>query len=69
MNWPMVLNDVGCTLSFLLTPQRAARLEGLDRDHGAELVLFDHDVPPLEGLKACLEKGGGAETALAANGS
>ena len=57
------IEDVGCSIVFA-DPQRAARLEGLDRNHGAELVLFDHDVPPLEGLKACLEKGGSAETAL-----
>jgi len=57
------IEDVGCSLVFA-DQQRAARLQGMDRDHGAELVLFEHDVLPLEGLKACLEKGGGAETAL-----
>ncbi len=42
----------------LADAQRAARLQGEDIG-GAELILFDHDVAPLEGLKALLAKGGG----------
>ena len=57
------IEDVSCSIVFA-DKQRAARLAESGRDHGAEVVLFDHDVPPLEGLKACLAKGGDAETAL-----
>lgn len=49
----------------LADAQRAARLQGEDIG-GAELILFDHDVAPLEGLKALLAKGGGTETELPA---
>jgi long-chain acyl-CoA synthetase len=47
----------------LADSQRAARLEGEDIGK-AEMLLFEHDVPPLEGLKSLLEKGGGADSAL-----
>ena len=57
------IEDVGCSIVFA-DPQRAARLQGLDRDFGAELLVFEHDQPPLEGLKVLTEKGGGAETPL-----
>jgi long-chain acyl-CoA synthetase len=53
---------VGCKF-VLADKQRAARLEGEDIG-GAALVLFEHDCPPLEGLKALTANGGGAETAL-----
>lgn len=55
--------DVGCTM-VVADSQRAERISGSSRDHGAELVIFDHDVPPLEGLKNLLAKGGSAETPL-----
>ena len=41
---------------------RAKRLDGLD--HGAEIVLFDHDCAPAQGLAALTAKGGGADTPL-----
>lgn len=57
------IEDVGCTIVFV-DGQRGKRLEGLGRDHGAELVYFEHDLMPLEGLKACNANGGDASTAL-----
>ncbi len=47
----------------LADAQRAARLQGEDIG-SAELILFEHDCAPLEGLKALLGKGGGAESEL-----
>ena len=47
----------------LADAQRAARLQGEDIG-SAELILFEHDCPPLEGLKALLGKGGGAKSEL-----
>ncbi|MFN3747385.1 MAG: class I adenylate-forming enzyme family protein [Sphingorhabdus sp.] len=47
----------------LADAQRAARLQGEDIG-SAELILFEHDCPPMEGLKALLGKGGGAESKL-----
>ena len=41
---------------------RARRLEGLD--HGAKIVLFEHDCVPAQGLAALTAKGGGADTPL-----
>ncbi|ASK88331.1 class I adenylate-forming enzyme family protein [Sphingorhabdus sp. SMR4y] len=57
------IEDVGCSYVFA-DYQRAQRLVESRRDHGAELLIFEHDKPPLEGLKIVLEKGGGAETPL-----
>lgn len=57
------IEDVGCSYVFA-DYQRAQRLVESRRDHGAELLIFEHDKPPLEGLKIMLEKGGGAETPL-----
>ena len=57
------IEDVSCSIVFA-DGQRGARLRELDRDFGAELIIFEHDVLPMEGLKACLEKGGSAETPL-----
>ena len=53
---------VGCRY-VLADAQRAARLE--DHDIGdAQLLVFDHDCGPLEGMSALIAKGGGAETPL-----
>ena len=57
------IEDVSCSIVFA-DSQRAARLTELGRDHGAEVILFAHDVLPLDGLKACLTKGGDAQTPL-----
>ncbi|WP_417618302.1 class I adenylate-forming enzyme family protein [Parasphingorhabdus sp.] len=57
------IEDVGCSYVFA-DYQRAQRLVESKRDHGAELLVFEHDKLPLEGLKVMLEKGGGAETPL-----
>ncbi|ATW02431.1 class I adenylate-forming enzyme family protein [Sphingorhabdus sp. YGSMI21] len=57
------IEDVGCSYVFA-DYQRAQRLVDSKRDHGAELLIFEHDKMPLEGLKIMLEKGGGAETPL-----
>lgn len=57
------IEDVSCSLVFA-DPQRAARLTELDRDTGAELLIFEHDKMPLDGLKVMLAKGGSAETAM-----
>ncbi|MEH6701679.1 class I adenylate-forming enzyme family protein [Parasphingorhabdus sp.] len=57
------IEDVGCSFVFA-DDQRAKRLVESKRDHGAELLIFEHDKLPLEGLKVMLEKGGGAETPL-----
>jgi len=57
------IEDVGCTFVFA-DYQRAQRLVESKRDHGAELLIFEHDKLPLEGLKVMLEKGGGGETPL-----
>jgi hypothetical protein len=55
---------VGCR--YVLTDaQRAARLEGEDIG-GAELLMFEHDKLPLEGLSVLIEKGGDANTELSA---
>ena len=53
---------VGCKY-VLADAQRAARLQGEDIGD-AELLIFDHDCVPLEGLKVLLANGGSAETAL-----
>ncbi len=51
---------------FLLADQqRAARLDGQDIA-GCEVLLFDHDTAPLDGLSVLLAKGGSAETPLPA---
>ena len=57
------IEDVGCRYVFA-DYQRAQRLVESKRDHGAELLVFEHDKMPLEGLKVMLEKGGGAETPM-----
>jgi len=57
------IEDVGCRYVFA-DYQRAQRLVESKRDHGAELLIFEHDKMPLEGLKVMLEKGGGAETPM-----
>ncbi|MEH6827640.1 class I adenylate-forming enzyme family protein [Parasphingorhabdus sp.] len=57
------IEDVGCSFVFA-DYQRAQRLVESKRNHGAELLVFEHDKLPLEGLKVMLEKGGGAETPL-----
>jgi long-chain acyl-CoA synthetase len=57
------IEDVGCSFVFA-DDQRAKRLVESKRNHGAELLIFEHDKLPLEGLKVMLEKGGGAETPL-----
>jgi long-chain acyl-CoA synthetase len=50
---------------LLADDQRAARLDGLDLG-GCEVLLFDHDAAPLDGLGVLLAKGGNAETPLPA---
>ncbi len=50
---------------LLADQQRAARLDGQDLG-GCEVLLFDHDVAPLDGLSILLAKGGGADTPLPA---
>ncbi|WP_367947436.1 AMP-binding protein [Sphingopyxis sp. BSNA05] len=50
------IEDVGCSYVFA-DYQRAQRLVDSKRDHGAELLIFEHDKMPLEGLKIMLEKG------------
>mgnify|MGYP003631678997 FL=1 len=57
------IEDVGCSFVFA-DYQRAQRLVESKRNHGATLLVFEHDKLPLEGLKVMLEKGGGAETPL-----
>ena len=57
------IEEVGCSIVFV-DKKRGARLVESGRDHGSELIFFDHGKAPLEGLKACLEKGGDAETPL-----
>lgn len=47
----------------LADDQRAARLEGCDIG-ACEILLFQHDCPPLDGLSILLAKGGGADTQL-----
>lgn len=55
---------VGCRF-VLADAQRAARLQGEDIG-GAELLLFEHDCAPVDGLNALLAKGGGADSELPA---
>ncbi len=55
---------VDCRI-VLADEQRAARLDGQDIGN-AEIILFEHDCPPLTGLAALLAKGGGADTAMPA---
>ncbi|OAN98441.1 AMP-dependent synthetase [Sphingomonadales bacterium EhC05] len=57
------IEDVGCRM-VVADAQRGKRIADSDRDHGAELLIFDHDVAPLEGLKALIAKGGDASTPL-----
>ena len=47
----------------LADAQRAARMEGHDIGE-AQLLVFDHDCGPLDGLAALIAQGGGAETPL-----
>ncbi len=47
----------------LADAQRAARLQGEDIGE-AELILFEHDCLPLDGLNALLSKGGGLSSSL-----
>jgi acyl-CoA synthetase (AMP-forming)/AMP-acid ligase II len=54
----------GCSI-LLADKERAGRLDGHDIGN-TEVILFDHDCLPLEGLSALLAKGGGSETALPA---
>jgi long-chain acyl-CoA synthetase len=49
----------------LADKQRAERLDGYDIGN-TEILLFEHDCLPLEGLSALQTKGGGNETALPA---
>ena len=58
------INMVECRY-VLADDQRAARLEGCDIGN-CEIILFQHDCSPLDGLSALLTKGGGAQTALPA---
>lgn len=53
---------VGCRY-VLADEQRAARLQGEDIG-SAEILLFEHDKAPLEGLSVLTSKGGNADTAL-----
>lgn len=55
---------VGCRF-VLADSQRAARLNGEDIGT-AELLIFEHDCAPIEGLKVLLAKGGGADSGLPA---
>jgi acyl-CoA synthetase (AMP-forming)/AMP-acid ligase II len=55
---------VDCRI-VLADEQRAARLTGQNIGH-AQIILFDHDVPPLDGLAALLANGGGIETPMPA---
>ncbi len=55
---------VDCRI-VLADVQRAARLDGQDIGN-AEIILFEHDCPPLTGLAALLAKGGGIDTAMPA---
>jgi long-chain acyl-CoA synthetase len=50
---------------LLADQQRAARLDGQDLG-GCEVLLFDHDDAPLDGLSILLAKRGGADTPLPA---
>jgi long-chain acyl-CoA synthetase len=50
-----------CTL-VLADAARAKRLDGFD--HGAKIVLFDHDCTPAQGLAGLTANGGGTDTAL-----
>lgn len=53
---------VGCRY-VLADEQRAARVNGQDIG-GAQILIFDHDSLPLDGLSVLLEKGGDATTPL-----
>jgi long-chain acyl-CoA synthetase len=55
---------VDCSI-VLADDQRAARLDGQDIG-GAQVILFEHDCMPLNGLSALLAKGGSAETPMPA---
>ncbi len=55
---------VGCRY-VLADAQRAARLEGEDLGD-AQILLFDHDCGPLDGLASLISQGGGAQTPLPA---
>ncbi|MCH7628187.1 MULTISPECIES: class I adenylate-forming enzyme family protein [Novosphingobium] len=55
------IDMVDCRFLIADAP-RAARLEG--HTHGAQILPLVHDVPPVEGLKALLAKGGGSTTPL-----
>jgi long-chain acyl-CoA synthetase len=58
---------VGCRY-VLADAQRAARLEGHDIGD-AQLLVFDHDCGPLDGLAVLTAQGGDAETPLPALGA
>lgn len=53
---------VGCRF-VLADEQRAARMAGQNLGE-SELLIFNHDVPPLDGLSVLTAKGGGASTPL-----
>ncbi len=55
---------VDCRI-VLADEQRAARLDGQDIG-GAQIVVFEHDCPPLEGLSVLLANGGGENTPMPA---
>ncbi len=57
------IEDVGCSIVFA-DEQRAKRLADSGRDHGAEVIVFNHDGPPLSGLSVLLAKGGDETTPL-----
>lgn len=56
------IHMVGCKY-VLADAQRAARLQG-ENVGEAELLIFEHDCIPLEGLKVLLAKGGSSGTVL-----
>jgi long-chain acyl-CoA synthetase len=53
---------VDCRI-VLADEQRAARLDGQDIGN-AQIILFEHDCPPLTGLAAVMAKGGGTDTPM-----
>ncbi len=57
------ISSVECSLVLADAP-RAGRLEG--HDHGAKIIMIQHDCAPLEGLSALTAAGGGADTPLPA---
>jgi len=57
--------DVECSIVFA-DAQRAQRIADTGTDHGAKILLFEHDVPPLEGLQSALSEGGDETTTMPA---